>query len=519
MDFIIISKLFYSSYTLVCDVMKSIVQTILGKQNILVYSFCLVYYSLLLIVISDDSFTHDLCASGDSAWFFTCGKAWMNGLIPYVDFADSKGPLLWLIYGFGYLISNRDYLGVLLISSVWYSFTAYYIFKLSNLYLKNVFKSLACVVLMSVFIFGIWFHNEIRAEDYCLLFLVVSLYYIARLIENGNSILARELYKTSVILGLCFSSLLLIKFNYAIMQGGLILYFLYFVVHHSKKHILSTFLYGLLGLSCVLVPFILYFLFMGNLLAFINEYFFNTMSTVSYGSPVKLYIADWIYILFSPKRVSLLLTVSVFCWLFGKEFSRESYFPIIGFTFFFALTVYHGLYEHYFTYCSFFVIFAVIFVISKIETLYFWKFMSLTFAVFIFVCGINLIDVNPIAFSQNVIWKSSEKQKRFHHIADRIAARNKPTVIFVGVEHGEGILAEALPGCKYYATQRGATSQMLDSQKRSIQSGKADFVCIEDLYRLSLLGLKVEDLEHHGYKMIWMEPDTTNFLFEKRSQK
>ena len=39
----------------------------------------------------------------DSAWFFMCGKAVMNGLTPYVDFTDSKGPLLWLIYGIGYL--------------------------------------------------------------------------------------------------------------------------------------------------------------------------------------------------------------------------------------------------------------------------------------------------------------------------------------------------------------------------------------------------------------------------------
>lgn len=26
------------------------------------------------------------------------GKALMNGFIPYTDFADSKGPLVWLFY-------------------------------------------------------------------------------------------------------------------------------------------------------------------------------------------------------------------------------------------------------------------------------------------------------------------------------------------------------------------------------------------------------------------------------------
>ena len=60
-----------------------------------------IYSSLLLFCISPDSYTHDLFGRYDSSWFFMCGKAWMEGLTPYVDFADSKGPLLWLIYGVG----------------------------------------------------------------------------------------------------------------------------------------------------------------------------------------------------------------------------------------------------------------------------------------------------------------------------------------------------------------------------------------------------------------------------------
>ncbi|MBQ8521824.1 MAG: hypothetical protein IJ456_10765, partial [Bacteroides sp.] len=59
------------------------------------------FATLVLFVISPDSYTHYPFGRVDSAWFFMCGKAWMNGLLPYVDFADSKGPLLWLIYGVG----------------------------------------------------------------------------------------------------------------------------------------------------------------------------------------------------------------------------------------------------------------------------------------------------------------------------------------------------------------------------------------------------------------------------------
>lgn len=67
----------------------------------------------LLTFLSPDSFLTHLCTMReDSAWFFTAGKAWMEGMTPYIDFADSKGPLLWLIYGIGYLLSPTSYIGV-----------------------------------------------------------------------------------------------------------------------------------------------------------------------------------------------------------------------------------------------------------------------------------------------------------------------------------------------------------------------------------------------------------------------
>ena len=75
-----------------------------------------IYAFIILFITSWDSWLYDSINHYDVCWFFACGKAWMNGLIPYVDFSDSKGPLLWLIYGIGYLISPHNYLGVFLLS-------------------------------------------------------------------------------------------------------------------------------------------------------------------------------------------------------------------------------------------------------------------------------------------------------------------------------------------------------------------------------------------------------------------
>jgi len=67
---------------------------------------------LVLLFLSPDSPLFHTCHHIDSAWFFIEGKALMNGLRPYVDFSDCKGPLLWLVYGIGYLISPRNFLGM-----------------------------------------------------------------------------------------------------------------------------------------------------------------------------------------------------------------------------------------------------------------------------------------------------------------------------------------------------------------------------------------------------------------------
>ena len=88
----------------------------------------------------------------DSAWFFTCGKAWMEGMTPYVDFADSKGILLWLIYGIGYLLSPTSYIGVFWLSVIAYAVTFHFIWKTARLFLDRR-QSLLVLAFMPFFLF------------------------------------------------------------------------------------------------------------------------------------------------------------------------------------------------------------------------------------------------------------------------------------------------------------------------------------------------------------------------------
>lgn len=97
----------------------------------------LLYAFFLLLTCSADGWLRFPTLRGDSAWFFMGGKSWMSGLTPYVNFTDSKGPLLWLIYGLGCLISPHDLHGVFLFQIFFYWLDFYVLYKAANLFLKN----------------------------------------------------------------------------------------------------------------------------------------------------------------------------------------------------------------------------------------------------------------------------------------------------------------------------------------------------------------------------------------------
>ncbi len=138
-----------------------------GRSTFIHWALLFLLSFVLLLLLSPDSYLADIYGGRcDSAWFFTCGKAWMEGMVPYVDFADSKGPLLWLIYGLGYLLSPVSYHGVFWLSVVAYMVALHFVWLTARLFLTSR-ESWFVLVTMPFFLFFIVYHNEVRAEDFC----------------------------------------------------------------------------------------------------------------------------------------------------------------------------------------------------------------------------------------------------------------------------------------------------------------------------------------------------------------
>lgn len=433
------------------------------------------FATLVLFVISPDSYTHYPFGRADSAWFFMCGKAWMNGLLPYVDFADSKGPLLWLIYGVGYLFSPHSYHGVFWISCLWYAFIYYYAFLTAEIFLKDRRKSFLCAILMTLAYFNCWIHNETRAEDFATLFMMLSLYHTSKLLYAEN-VGPKANNVACLVLGVCFSSLLLIKFSIAAMQTIFILTTGFHLIR-TKQFRLRHLMLLAGGALAILLPFVVYFLCMGNFRAFIQEYFINTLATVSYQeNPILTYIGEWLHVILKPYATALLIIGGLGAWLLGFKLRRYRYFPLVAFLFVFGLTIRHALWCYYYSICSTVFIFLFVFLLMLPIQINRIRIAAATCLVFGYVSISNLLSPTTLGVVDNIFWKNSEGRKHFYNIEAIMSQVENPRILNFGHEVGHGITCNSLPAGKYWASQSGATRQMRDEHDAIVIRKDADFI-------------------------------------------
>ena len=93
-----------------------------------------------------------------------------NGKVPYKDLFEQKGPLLYLIYGIGYLISHDTFLGVYLLEVISYTIFGYFLFKIARTYLNQFYALLASVLTLAIISGSISFVQGGSAEEFLFTF-------------------------------------------------------------------------------------------------------------------------------------------------------------------------------------------------------------------------------------------------------------------------------------------------------------------------------------------------------------
>lgn len=479
------------------------------KGDLKVILILLLFSFGLVMVCSGNSWLHPYHLHLDTSWFSMSGKAWMNGLLPYVDFSDSKGPLLWLIYGIGYLISPHNTYGVFVFEVVAYWLTFYLLSKVGYLFLKTSTQALLATMLMGFLFFYPGLHQEMLVEDYSHLFNALTLYILLQTVYFRR-------YRPSYAfcLGFCCGCVLLLKYSYfltLLIPIGMI--FLFLMTHQGN--VLQFLFRFIIGIAIIILPFIIYFLLFADFKSFIYEYFLNTGSTVlkmwgeseivSNEGITNRWPGRIIYLFIKDHYLSYFMTLITIGVLIAVYFLRNSKWIVISLILWFGLAILlfsiagSDHWNYYLNLCvfGFSLCLLIVYPLKRLT-------MGETILGGGVIVGLMAIIVTFYIYSEHAY--GFRDKMGYESVGKMVAVINereqrlgrKPTIVFYkDYEKGEHLRTNALPGMKYWSLQAGMTDEMFRQFKEDLFSKKPDFVITSE----QALPER-EELEEAGYRLV-----------------
>ena len=485
------------------------------KRENLIILFFLLFSFCLLLTVGTDGWYRTESVRGDSAWFMMGGKAWMSGLVPYVDFSDSKGPLLWLIYGLGYLISPFDFHGVFWFEVLFYWLNFWLLFKTAKIFLRDDARSIVASVAMSFLYFYPGVHQEIRVEDFCHVFHTGMFYVLVKTLYLHDLKI-----KYFISAGCILAAVLLIKYSYFItLCIPVAVLFLFVIVSPDYRgQTLRFLIYLIIGFLVVTLPFAVYLICVGAFLPFIKEYFMSTGITImnvweEYEHNPDSLRGRWPFYIWKYYRgihyFSEFMRFILLGFLLTLYLCRRSGWMMVALALWYVFSVLlFSIVDgtRYFITDCIMAFGGIIFVIKWMPRFN----LPFSFVLSGVILALLVTAVTHYIYSElHYPQRDNKVLAVYYKISDIIneAERNtgrRPTIVFYkDWDRGEHVKARALPGVKYWAIQAGMTEEMYREQEEDIFNKRPDFVIVNKSERKALQRIRennyIEMLEYYPY--------------------
>ena len=432
--------------------------------------FMLVYVVLGQLIFNIDSYLYANNEHYDSAIFFQCGKFLMNGYTPYVDFTDSKGLLLWIIYGIGYLIHHYSYIGVFWLACVsfWLSFMIAY--KTARLYVDKP-QSILAAMSMAVPYWYWNFYTEGKAEHFCIPCVAFVFYQLLKMVRQPQHIKGFSMQWAFV--GVSFVAVVMMKWSIGLMMMSLIVSMgIYAWQQESLRSYIGSFLAGLVAMA---LPFAIYFLAKDCMGAMWHEYFANTMASVSepLSQTIASYSHEWLR-MFSTKRFIYIVYTLPLLLLWNRKQWFVSALPWLSAMFFIALAIRHDNFGHYISIVGPFAILAIVTLIRFFQKHH----VAMRYYVGLLVLAFGYLVWGKLHYCSNGLFGKAENCEKFEEVNWQMAHTvEHPTLLVMGQDPGY-CMGYSRPYCRYWITQMGQTQAMFDAQEKALAEGNSDFVSL-----------------------------------------
>ena len=432
--------------------------------------------------------------------FFTMGRGILDGMVPYRDLYEQKGPVLYFVYAIIALFSENSYFGVYLLEVFTFGLFLYYSGKLAQLYLAASRVVYFLLAVLAACVVNSWsFTHGGSVEQLSLFIIVYGMYSVLYALKEERGLSFNEVFLNGVFAGI----LLWVKYTMLGFYLGLSLFILiwYLTDITIRKQLLLTVGQFLLGVSIVSGVVLLYFALNDAVADLFTVYFYNNIFLYSEKIEGSRFEAIWDCLKLAIKNNTNYgwLIWSGFFWLFLKRDShwKAGLMTVLSFVGLTVGTYWGGKpYDYYGLVFAVFCIFGLITWTAFLrKTVIFELWHEYMPAHFVSVAVtmslvLSILLTGTLEFNQNQYLTKYEKvdtvQYRF---AETIQTVDDPTLLNYGFLDGGFYFASgATPACRYFCYFNINPPEMWTEQNTCIKNGDADFIVTRQ-YKLDAYGI------------------------------
>lgn len=268
---------------------------IMEKKKYLEYILLFGIVFLFITIMSKNSFLYRTNDWWDANAFMTVGKAMMQGIVPYRDLFEQKGPFLYLIYGVASLISKTNFIGVYFLELLAFFVSLLYLKKIIQLFFPNTKHLYLAGILFLFSATGLKaFGHGGSAEEFTLPFMMMSLYSLLHFLKT-ESISKKDIFINGFIAGIVLWTKYSLLGFWFIFEASV--FFIHLIKKEIKKALLSNVLF-LSGMCISSLPWIFYFGIHHALPSLFNVYFLTNMTSYAKKTSLLMKLAKAIGLLF-----------------------------------------------------------------------------------------------------------------------------------------------------------------------------------------------------------------------------
>lgn len=423
--------------------------------------------------------------NSDVNCFYMEGKAWALGYIPYVDFIDSKGPLLFLIFAIGYLISPDNTYGMYLLASVSTVITLIFIYKTAHHFTKSISLALFVTICCSAALFfKPYYGYGPRTEQFIIPFVAWIIYFITAKADKLDKDIKNWTY-LGICLGITTAICLLTKYVYIIFPLVTFICAIVFLNnnHSSYKNLLLLSTSFLFSLFLFCLPFAIYLFLTKSFDDFIWSYFQLSANYSTHEVQSSLFekLLSYFSILKNntikePAFFAVLISLITFGLpVFREQMNmRHRLACIISFlALIFCCSI--GLFRYYLLVYFPLFMFPIIVICLKFSSK---KLLFISLSLFILFFSI----LTPIIATKYKLAKQLSNTPKewscdYKKVEDIIKSRFRAKIIYMdGLGHGFGIRTGAIPACPAWFKLTKSGSELAVIQETAIIKRIPDFV-------------------------------------------